>query len=127
MNYPHIVFDIDNTLIDTTAAVLHSLPKAIRAVTGDWPEYVRPPYGSWNAKLEEAVDMIPVFWDVDSIDWRLKNTEKVTAKVVKDTEDGDIILMHDEFKTSVKAAFRIIDNLTAKGYTFVTVDELMVD
>lgn len=99
----------------------------IRAVTGVMPEYVRPPYGSWNAKLEEAVDMIPVFWDVDSIDWRLKNTEKVTAKVLKDTEDGDIILMHDEFQTSVEAALRIIDNLTAKGYTFVTVDELMVD
>ena len=99
----------------------------IRAVTGVMPEYVRPPYGSWNAKLEEAVDMIPVFWDVDSIDWRLKNTEKVTAKVLKDTEDGDIILMHDEFRTSVEAALRIIDNLTAKGYTFVTVDELMVD
>ena len=99
----------------------------IRAVTGVMPEYVRPPYGSWNAKLEEAVDMIPVFWDVDSIDWRLKNTEKVAAKVLKDTEDGDIILMHDEFRTSVEAALRIIDNLTAKGYTFVTVDELMVD
>ena len=99
----------------------------IRTVTGTQPEYVRPPYGSWNAKLEEAVDMIPVFWDVDSIDWRLKDTEKVTARVLKDTEDGDIILMHDEFKTSVEAAFRIIDNLTAKGYTFVTVDELMVD
>ena len=99
----------------------------IQEVTGLTPEYVRPPYGSWNAKLEEAVDMIPVFWDVDSIDWRLKNTEKVTAKVLKDTEDGDIILMHDEFKTSVEAALRIIDNLTAKGYTFVTVDELMVD
>ena len=99
----------------------------IRAVTGVMPEYVRPPYGSWNAKLEEAVDMIPGVWDVDSIDWRLKNTEKVTAKVLKDTEDGDIILMHDEFRTSVEAALRIIDNLTAKGYTFVTVDELMVD
>lgn len=99
----------------------------IQEVTGLTPEYVRPPYGSWNAKLEEAVDMIPVFWDVDSIDWRLKDTEKVTEKVLKDTEDGDIILMHDEFKTSVEAALRIIDNLTAKGYTFVTVDELMVD
>ena len=99
----------------------------IRAVTGVMPEYVRPPYGSWNAKLEEAVDMIPVFWDVDSIDWRLKNTEKVTAKVLKDTEDGDIFLMHDEFRTSVEAALRNIANLTAKGYTFVTVDELMVD
>ena len=50
------------------------------AVTGDWPEYVRPPYGNWNAKLEEAVDMIPVFWDVDSIDWRLKIRRKSPQK-----------------------------------------------
>ncbi len=41
MNYPHIVFDIDNTLIDTTAAVLHSLQKAIREVTGEHWEISR--------------------------------------------------------------------------------------
>ena len=119
--------DLTKEKLSDAAKELCDTREKIRAVTGVWPEYVRPPYGNWNAKLEEAVDMIPVFWDVDSIDWRLKNTEKVTEKVVKDTEDGDIILMHDEFKTSVEAAFRIIDNLTAKGYTFVTVDELMVD
>ena len=119
--------DLTKEKLSDAAKELWAAREKIRAVTGTLPEYVRPPYGNWNAKLEEAVDMIPVFWDVDSIDWRLKNTEKVTAKVVKDTEDGDIILMHDEFKTSVEAAFRIIDNLTAKGYTFVTVDELMVD
>ena len=119
--------DLTKELLSDAKKEICETGEKIRAVTGVMPEYVRPPYGSWNAKLEEAVDMIPVFWDVDSIDWRLKNTEKVTAKVVKDTEDGDIILMHDEFKTSVEAAFRIIDNLTAKGYTFVTVDELMVD
>ena len=119
--------DLTKEKLSDAAKELWAAREKIRAVTGTLPEYVRPPYGNWNAKLEEAVDMIPVFWDVDSIDWRLKNTEKVTAKVVKDTEDGDIILMHDEFGTSVEAAFQIIDNLTAKGYTFVTVDELMVD
>lgn len=119
--------DLTKEKLSDAAKELCAAREKIRAVTGVRPEYVRPPYGNWNAKLEEAVDMIPVFWDVDSIDWRLKNTEKVTAKVVKDTEDGDIILMHDEFKTSVEAALRIIDNLTSKGYTFVTVDELMID
>lgn len=34
MKYTHIIFDIDNTLTDTTAAVLHGLQKAIREVTG---------------------------------------------------------------------------------------------
>lgn len=94
-------------------------------------EYMRPPFGSWNGKLDEAVrielSMEPVFWDVDSLDWELQNTEKIVRKVMSQVEDGDIILMHDEFGTSVEAAFRIIDNLMAKGYTFVTVNELMVD
>ena len=94
-------------------------------------EYVRPPFGSWNGKLDEAVRtelaMEPVFWDVDSLDWELQNTEKIVRKVIGQVEDGDIILMHDEFETSVEATFRIIDNLMAKGYTFVTVNELMVD
>ena len=71
--------------------------------------------------------MEPVFWNVDSIDWKLKNTARIVNKVMKDTKNGDIILMHDEFQTSVEAALQIIDNLLANGYTFVTVDELTID
>ena len=41
--------------------------------------------------------------------------------------NGDIVLLHDEFSSSVEAALGIVDNLMAKGYTFVTVNELMVD
>lgn len=106
---------------------LEETRKRIYEVTGKKPEYVRPPYGKWSDTLRESVDMIPVFWNVDSVDWKLKNTRGIVKKVIKDTEDGDIILMHDEFSTSVDAALQIIDNLHAKGYTFVTVDELSVD
>lgn len=35
MRYTHIVFDIDNTLINTTEAVLHGLQRALRDVTGE--------------------------------------------------------------------------------------------
>ena len=35
MRYPHIVFDIDNTLINTTGAVLHGLQRALRDITGE--------------------------------------------------------------------------------------------
>lgn len=99
----------------------------IESITGKRPEYVRPPFGSWNDALRERVSMEPVFWNVDSVDWKLKNTSRIVKKVMKDTKDGDIILMHDEFATSVEAALQIIDNLLANGYTFVTVDELTVD
>ena len=99
----------------------------IGAVTGRTPEYIRPPFGKWSSGLQEAVPMEPVLWSVDSLDWKLQDTDRIVRRVLKDTEDGDIILMHDEFQTSVEAALEIIDNLLAKGYTFVTVDELTID
>ena len=42
-------------------------------------------------------------------------------------EDGSIILMHDEYETSVEAAFLLIDRLKKTGYEFVTVDKLISD
>lgn len=71
--------------------------------------------------------LTPVLWSVDSLDWKLRNKEKIVRRVVKETEDGDIILLHDIFPSSVEAALEIVDTLTAKGYTFVTVDELLID
>ena len=99
----------------------------IGAVTGRMPEYIRPPFGKWSSGLQEAVPMETMLWSVDSLDWKLQDTDRIVQRVLKDTEDGDIILMHDEFQTSVEAAMEIIDNLLAKGYTFVTVDELTID
>ena len=48
-------------------------------------------------------------------------------KVVTDTEENDIILMHDCYGTSVEAALQIVDILQERGYEFVTVDELLIE
>lgn len=101
--------------------------RIISDITGERPEYLRPPYGDWNESLECQLNLTPVFWSVDSLDWKLQNTEKIVDKVLKNTEDGDIILMHDIFSTSVDAALLIVDALRDRGYTFVTVEELMID
>lgn len=119
--------DLTKEKLEEACGQLEETRGMIAGLTGKTPEYMRPPFGSWNEKLSESVSMEPVFWNVDSIDWKLKNTSRIVKKVVKDTKDGDIILMHDEFSTSVEAALEIIDNLQAKGYTFVTVDELSID
>lgn len=95
--------------------------------TGIYPMYVRPPYGEWDTELDCGVDMIPVFWNVDSLDWKLKNTDQIVKKVMEQVEDGDIILMHDGYSTSVEAAFRIVDTLQEEGYQFVTADKMLVD
>ena len=41
--------------------------------------------------------------------------------------ENDIILMHDQYKSTVTAALKIVDELTEQGYEFVTVDELLLD
>lgn len=96
-------------------------------ITGEYPTYVRPPFGAWKTGLDCEATMIPVMWTVDSYDWQVQNADKVFNKVIEDTEDGDIILMHDWYDTSVDAALRIVDYLIEQEYEFVTVDQLICE
>ena len=107
-------------------AVEHT-QEQIEAITGKRPEYIRPPYGDWNEELEEEIGMTPVLWSLDSLDWKLKDTGKIIRQVLKDVKDGDIILLHDIFSSSVEAALELIDILQKEGYVFVTADELLIE
>lgn len=98
----------------------------IYEVTGKYPEYMRPPYGAWKKNMEFCVEMLPVFWDIDTLDWKSQNVDAILKAAGEEPEDGSIILMHDEYQTSVEAALLLIDRLKEKGYEFVTVDELIV-
>lgn len=98
----------------------------IYEATGKYPEYMRPPYGAWKKNMELCVEMLPVFWDIDTLDWKSQNVDAILKTAGEEPEDGSIILMHDEYQTSVEAALLIIDRLKEKGYEFVTVDELIV-
>ncbi|MCD8325159.1 MAG: polysaccharide deacetylase family protein [Lachnospiraceae bacterium] len=101
--------------------------QVLEEMTGEEIIYVRPPYGEWNKEIEELCGMFPVLWDVDSLDWYSKNTDTVIRRVLADVEEGDIILMHDGYQSTVEAALYMIDELMAQGYEFVTVDELLFD
>ena len=59
------------------------------------------------------------------MDWSVQNADAVVNSVLSDVEDGDIILLHDIFDTSVDAALRIADALQKENYELVTVEELM--
>ena len=95
--------------------------------TGICTAFVRPPFGEWKKNLDLDMTMIPVCWNIDSLDWTTENTEKIIKRVVKDVEEDDIILMHDVYKTSVEAALQIVDILKERGYEFVTVDKLLLE
>ena len=83
----------------------------IYEITGNYPQYMRPPFGSWKKNLELCVEMIPVFWNIDTMDWKSQDVSSILNIVFAEAEDGAIILMHDEYETSVEAALQIADHL----------------
>lgn len=97
---------------------------ALEEITGETPLYLRPPFGEWSRKKECPADMISVYWDVDPLDWKTRDASVVTKRILEETEDGDIILLHDVYETSVEAALAAADELSARGYEFVTVEEI---
>ena len=98
----------------------------IYEASGIYPSYVRPPFGAWIKDMELSVTMLPVFWDVDTLDWQSKNIDSILSIAQTQVHDGSIILMHDGYQTSVDAALKIADLFTEKGYVFVTADQLLL-
>lgn len=125
----HTYDHVQLTSLSTEAVCeqIRKTQKAIYDVTGYNTVYVRPPYGLWQEELEYYVTMIPVLWDIDPEDWTTSYVDGIVKKVVSSARDGGIILMHDNYESSVEAALRIVDELQSQGYCFVTVDELLDD
>lgn len=123
-NHTYSHADLAKLAFDAARKEIDNTNKCISEITGCTPKFIRPPYGDWDKRLLEETDMSVVLWSVDPEDWKDQNADLVAARVLKSTESGDIILLHDIFKTSVEAAFKVIDKLQERGYQFVTVDKI---
>lgn len=100
----------------------------IRKDAGVSPRYLRPPYGAMDADVHASArraGLALVLWNVDTLDWKTRSTKKTIAAALRDARRGSIILVHDIHPTTVTAVPAIIDGLRAKGYTFVTVSQLL--
>ncbi len=123
--YSHIQLNEDNR--ETFKEEIEKTSMAVQEITGEGTLYVRPPYGSWDKEFEKELNMFPVLWDIDPKDWCSKDVGKIVETVCEGAEENAIILLHDQYETSVEAAFEIIDRLTKEGYEFVTVDKILFD
>lgn len=99
----------------------------ISEITGREVQYVRPPYGTWDKKLEEELNMFPVLWNIDPNDWCTGNADKVTRRIADKAKENGIILMHDCYQSSVDAALASIDILMERGFEFVTVEDILFE
>ncbi len=123
--YHHV--DITRLSDEEAAYEINETDKVVYGITGEHIRYVRPPFGVWQKDLELEMEVLPVMWTIDPLDWTTENVGEIVNKVVTEAEEGGIILLHDCYASSVEAALRIVDLLTEEGYEFVTVDEMILD
>lgn len=97
---------------------------AIKQATGTKPTTFRAPYGAHNATVRSVAGRPLVHWSVDTLDWKYKDAARLVKYVNAETRPGDIVLMHDIHRTTVDAVPGIIKALKARGFQFVTVDQL---
>lgn len=99
----------------------------LKEVAGEGACCVRPPYGAYNdATREEAkkCGQPIILWSIDTLDWKTKNVDSIYSEVIDKVVDGDILLFHDIYETSVDAVIKLIPKLQEKGFQLVTVSEM---
>lgn len=114
--------------LDTSGAVgLHELERTEEALAdtlGGSDYWVRPPWGFASVETLRETTVPLIYWTLDTEDWRVLDADKIARCIIENVRDGDIVLLHDSYETSVDAALAAIDALSGRGYAFVTVEEL---
>lgn len=126
-NHTYDHADVSKMSSEKVCEELQKTSDLVEEITGEATPYVRPPFGNWDDDLDCLISMIPVRWTIDPLDWTTANTAQIVDKVVTKASDNDIILLHDYYESSVEAALQIVDILQARGFVFVTVEELLLE
>jgi len=112
---------------------LVSTSDAIQSVIGTRPTIFRPPYGSFNRiVLSQAIrlNLSTIIWNNEAHVWATPGVNVIARRILNLAQDGGIILLHDGggFRAQTVAALPIIiTTLRQRGFTFVTIPQLLHD
>ena len=121
-NHTYTHCDLSRVSRDCALKEFDKTNELIYKITGEMPQYIRPPFGNTSDRIFYIEERTVVLWQVDPMDWNTNNADKVVNLAVKNVKPNDIILLHDKYDSSVSAALRIIDELQDEGYVFVLPD-----
>lgn len=100
----------------------------IEKITKKKVELFRPPYGAYNnmlIELSNELNIMPIQWSVDSLDWKGISAENITTRIVNNVKNGSIILCHNNSDHIVEALPMVLDRLKGQGYTVTSVGDLV--
>jgi len=108
-----------------------SVHNAVKELTGYEMELFRPPYGAYNNDVIRTcyeVGYFPIQWDVDSLDWKDYEAQRIISNVCEHESlgAGSIILCHNGAKYTAEALDEMLTNLKNQGYEIVPISELII-
>ncbi|MFD4370388.1 polysaccharide deacetylase family protein [Streptomyces sp. NPDC058486] len=101
---------------------------AIEKITGRKPVLMRPPQGRTDSTVSDVsreLGLAQVLWSITAKDYSTTDSALIEERVLTQAHRDGIILLHDIYDGTVPAVPEIIDELQRRGYTFVTVPELL--
>ena len=128
MNHP--MCHLTGLGVDDIRTQIDDATNAVKDIAGQAPQVLRPVGGGVNSDVKAVAAELgyPIInWSVDTEDWKYRDADHVKKVIVEQAQDGDVVLMHDLYETSVRGALAAIDELqsrTDKTYAFVTVSQL---
>ncbi|MDO4941903.1 MAG: polysaccharide deacetylase family protein [Lachnospiraceae bacterium] len=87
------------------------------------PIMFRVPEGAVNSVVKENCGVPIILWSIDTMDWKSRNANSV-YKIAREAQDGDIILMHSLYQSTLNASKKLVPELIDQGYQLVTVTDL---
>ncbi len=97
-------------------------------ITGRHTTLLRPPGVQYNDKVlgvAKALGYVTVSWTCGARDYEAQSPQWIARRVLERTEPGSIILLHQDNPATPAALPLIIDGLSARGYRFVTVSQML--
>ena len=88
------------------------------------PIAFRAPEGAYSDEVLDNIDRAIVLWSVDTMDWKYRKAKKVYKKATKKIQDGDIILMHSLYESTLEASKDIVPELIDQGFQLVSIQDL---
>jgi peptidoglycan-N-acetylmuramic acid deacetylase len=113
---------------------LESVRKKTEELTGQkGMMYLRPPRGIFSERtmaVARELGYYHVFWSLAFVDWQTdkqKGWKYAYDQMMKQIHPGAIILLHSVSKDNADALAKVIDDLRKQGYTFKSLDDLMIE
>ena len=94
-------------------------------IVGEYPTIIRPPYGNTNSNIKNIGNMPTILWNIDTLDWKYRNKDRISNEIIEKAHDGAIVLLHDIYSTSIEGALIAMEELKDE-YVFVTIEEMML-